>query len=67
MKRKSLAWQQQSLQLEKNINVQTSVGKAMFGVFRESAEHLLVEFFETGDTFNSEPHVWSFKKLQPRI
>jgi hypothetical protein len=57
MKRKPLAWEQLSSPLKKKINMQTPVGKAMVSVFRNSEEYFLLEFFETGATFNSEPYV----------
>ena len=45
----------------KKSNVQTSVGKVMAGVFRESEKNLLLEFFATGATFNSERYMRALK------
>jgi hypothetical protein len=52
---------------KKKKKVQTSLREAMVGGFRDSAEHLLVESFETAAKFNSERHVRAFKKLQRRM
>jgi len=60
MKRKSMACQQQASPLKKKINVPTLVGKAKVGYFRESEEQFLVEFSETGATFNSEQNMREF-------
>jgi riboflavin synthase alpha subunit len=40
------------------------MGKAMFGVFRESERNFLVEFFATGATINLERRMQALKKLQ---
>jgi hypothetical protein len=45
------------------INMQISAGKAMTGVCWDSERKLLVEFFETCDTLNSERCLRAFKKL----